>query len=296
MTAKGKITVKDICGRPLGTVRVLVTNDWHGRAPATGDTGPWYPAYNKRGMRAATVTDVDSVGGGRRTRYHLTTDLGQVSGVHAHQTFWLAPDDPPAADLMATGRCSICGWQNAIGGDVQTVTCAGPGCDAPVHLGDVRPAGPVAVPPATVRPAAVAPGSEGEPTYTPGGLAAEDPRGLTRAELLALTPGTAVEVLLHARTYMGPLIDPRRGWVPAAVTDAGETMNGEVNLWADVTYPAGYTGRNGSTVHNEHWTANATNVRWPAAGDPAPAVAVLEDAAPASAPFVSGWAQVEERE
>lgn len=60
------------------------------------------------------------------------------------------PADPAPTDTMAVGQCGRCGWHNAISGAAQTVTCAGPDCATPVHLGDVRPAGPTPLPPVTI--------------------------------------------------------------------------------------------------------------------------------------------------
>jgi hypothetical protein len=85
---------------------------------------------------------------------------------------------------------------------------------------------------------------------------------VTRDELLNLPPGAPVQVLLHTRTYNGPIIDPRHGWVPATVNAVGETLNGEINLWVDITYPDGLTGHDGSTSHRSHFTAQiGYNVR-----------------------------------
>lgn len=102
MTAQGKITAKAIAERPMGTVRILITDDPHGRQPTADTTGPWYPAYNKRGMTVATVTGREYASGSRRHKVYLTTDVGEVNGLAPHQTFWLAPDDAPAATAGKT--------------------------------------------------------------------------------------------------------------------------------------------------------------------------------------------------
>jgi hypothetical protein len=92
MPANGKVNVSTITRTPHGTVHVLVTDDPHGLAPATADaTGPWYPAKNKRGMRTATITGTSAMAGNRRTRYDLTTTIGQVNNLTPTQTFWRAP-------------------------------------------------------------------------------------------------------------------------------------------------------------------------------------------------------------
>jgi hypothetical protein len=104
MTAKGKITTSDISRRPYGTVRVLITDDQHGRKPPAGTTGPWFPAFNRRGMLAATVTKVETSGGSRRIGYYLTTDHGMISDVRGHQTFHLAPDDTTDPECSVAAR------------------------------------------------------------------------------------------------------------------------------------------------------------------------------------------------
>jgi len=95
MTAAGKITASEIGKRPLGSVRVLITDNRTGRAATdpTGD-GPWFPAYNKTGMVAATVTNVGYARGNRRSRIDLVTDRGEVNDLSPSQTFWLAPAAP----------------------------------------------------------------------------------------------------------------------------------------------------------------------------------------------------------
>jgi hypothetical protein len=101
MTAKGKITTSEIGRRPMGTVRILITDDGRGHrasdaAISGGEVDTWYPAYNKTGMVTATVTGFEAVRGNRRSRYYLTTDRGKVNNLSPSQTFWLAPE--PAQD------------------------------------------------------------------------------------------------------------------------------------------------------------------------------------------------------
>jgi hypothetical protein len=96
MTAKGKITASEIAKHPLGTIRILITDDRTGCTASInahdGAKVVWYPARNKTGMVAATVTGVQSARGNRRSRYYLTTDRGEVNNLSPSQTFWLAPD------------------------------------------------------------------------------------------------------------------------------------------------------------------------------------------------------------
>jgi hypothetical protein len=88
-----KIYAYEIPRRPLGTIRVLVTDDPAGRAePTPGSAGPWHPARRRtEAMRVATVTDVTYASGNRHTRYYLTTDIGQVNGLTHNRSFFLAP-------------------------------------------------------------------------------------------------------------------------------------------------------------------------------------------------------------
>jgi hypothetical protein len=103
MTAKGKITTSEIGRRPMGTVRILITDDGRGHrasdaAISGSEVDTWYPAYNKTGMVTATVTGVEAVRGNRRSRYYLTTDRGKVNNLSPSQTFWLAPEPAAPAD------------------------------------------------------------------------------------------------------------------------------------------------------------------------------------------------------
>jgi hypothetical protein len=109
MTAKGKITTSEIGRRPMGTVRILITDDGRGHrasdaAISGGEVDTWYPAYNKTGMVTATVTGFEAVRGNRRSRYYLTTDRGKVNNLSPSQTFWLAPDTAADSKDKALGE------------------------------------------------------------------------------------------------------------------------------------------------------------------------------------------------
>jgi len=95
--------------------------------------------------------------------------------------------------------------------------------------------------------------------YAAGATVSDAPGDLTRAELRALTAGDQVEVLLGTQTG-GPGIDPRGGWVPATVKGQSVTLNGEVDLWAVIEYPAGVRGRGGEATYTAHFTAGGRNV------------------------------------
>lgn len=111
MTATGKITASYIRTKPLGTVRVLVTDHSDGRTPASDRPAPgttWYPAKTDKGMRAATVTEVERFRdpGMKISHFRLTTDIGMINPIVGAHTFLLAPEQAPTVDEVPHAKPS----------------------------------------------------------------------------------------------------------------------------------------------------------------------------------------------